>query len=179
MNTLKHSLLPLVLLGLTTVTGCSSNVPLAISQDVAQAPSFTEVQQHPETYNGQSLRWGGTILSTENKQDASWITIVAFPLSDSGRPLESDHSPGRFIAVVDQFLEPLVYSKDREITVRGQLAGTQTLKVGNYPYPYPLLKVDSFHLWEPRDERIEMDAPYYWPYHPYYPTPFYNPRLYY
>lgn len=158
---------------------CSSNIPLDISTEIADAPSFTQVQQKPEAYPDQPLRWGGTILSTENKQNQSWVTIVAFPLSDSGRPLESDHSPGRFIAIIDTFLEPLVYKKDREITVRGRLLSTETFKVGEFPYQYPLIQVDSFHLWDPKPEIIPMYTPYFWPGYPYYPDPYFHRRLYY
>lgn len=170
MNVCKSTPIAILLLMLSA---CSSNIPMEISQDVADAPSFSQIQKQPDSYLGQPLRWGGTILNTQNKQNATWVTIVAFPLSDSGRPMESDSSPGRFIAVIDDFLEPLVYTKDREITVRGKLIGNETIKVGDFPYPYPLLKADNYYLWATKPEIIDVNPPYYWP---YYPSPFYNPR---
>ncbi len=177
MNTFK-----LILISAMTVialSACSSNIPLDISQEVNDAPSFSQIQKQPESYLDQPLRWGGTILKTENKQGSSWITIVAFPLSDSGRPMESDQSPGRFIAVVDDFLEPLVYTKDRELTVRGRLLRTEAIKVGDYPYQYPVLQVDSYHLWAKKPEINQINTPYFWPYYPYYSDPIFNPRPYY
>jgi outer membrane lipoprotein len=162
---------------LLTLSACSSSMPLEISGDIPNAPSFSQIHKQPDSYLNQPLRWGGKILKTENKENSSWVTIVAFPLSDSGRPLESDSSPGRFIAVIDEFMEPLVYSKDREITVRGKLIGTQTIKVGNFPYQYPLIKVDNYHLWAPKPDINEINPPYFWPY--YGPVPYYNRHLYY
>jgi outer membrane lipoprotein len=180
MNLLKLILISAMVT--TTVSSCSSNIPLDISQEVQGAPSFTQIQKQPDAYQDQLLRWGGTILKTDNKQGSSWVTIVAFPLSNNGRPMESDRSPGRFIAIIDEFLEPLVFTRDREITVRGRLVKTETIKVGDFPYQYPLLQVDSYHLWAPKPEINEMNSPhlwpYSWPYYPYYPDPYFNRRLY-
>lgn len=177
MNALKSILISAMIT--VAVSSCSSNIPLNISQEIQGAPSFTQIQKQPEAYLDQPLRWGGTILKTDNKQGSSWVTIVAFPLSNNGQPVESDQSPGRFIAVIDDFLEPLVYTRDREITVFGKLLKTETIKVGDFPYQYPLLQVESYHLWAPKPEINEMNTPYFWPYYPYYPDPYFNPRLYY
>lgn len=174
MKTLNQISISALMLILFTLAACSSNIPLEISQEVPAAPSFSQIQKQPNAYPQQPLRWGGTILKTENKHNESWVSIIAFPLNSNGRPLESDQSPGRFIAVFDQYLEPLVYSQDREITVHGTLIGTETIKVGEYPYVYPLLKVDSYYLWDPRPEINEVNPPYYWPYYP----PYYNLRYY-
>ncbi len=151
------------------LSACSSNIPLVISDPLLGAPSLPEVQSQASGYVGQQVRWGGIILSTENRQDDSRITIVAFPLNDWGRPKITALSPGRFIAVVDEFLEPMVYSSDREITLSGRILGTETLKVGEFAYEYPLVQVENYHLWPTRLDSPNLDARRYWRQYPNYP----------
>lgn len=181
---MEHKISTLALLCVCLVmflSACSSNVPPNIREPFEASPGLSQVLINPESYLSQRLRWGGIILSTENRQNGSQMTIVAFPLNDSGRPRVSGHSPGRFIAVVDEFLEPLVYSRDREITVIGKLVKTEALKVGEYDYDYPVIEVDEFYLWPPKPEVIDYNPPFYGPYYrpyyyPFYPWPHYPHR---
>jgi outer membrane lipoprotein len=124
------------------------------------------------------VRWGGVILDTENRQDTSSLTIVAFPLKDSGEPLVSDTSTGRFIAKFDEFLEPTIFSRDREITVTGKLMKTKTLDVDEYAYEYPVVQVEHHYIWPVRKDPAYSDYPRYWWYDPWYPYPYYYPVYY-
>ena len=151
------------------LSACSSNIPPVISNPLLGAPSLPEVRAEASRYVERQVRWGGVILSIENRHSDSHITIVAFPLNDWGRPLIAEQSPGRFIAVVDEFLEPLVYSRDREITLTGSILGSETLKVGEFAYEYPLVKVDNYYLWPARMDLPNLDAPRYWRHYPNYP----------
>lgn len=123
------------------------------------------------------------ILGTENKLDSSWINIIAFPLSDNGRPQITEQSPGRFFAVASGFLEPLVYNQKREITVIGKLVKTKVSKVGEYDYEYPVIEIEEFFLWPPRPKVVDMEryyyGPYYRPYGPYYGWPYFPHPYYY
>lgn len=154
------------------MSACSSHIPPEIRQSLDGAPSVAQVRDKTDTYLSQKVRWGGVIHHTENKHNASWLTIIAFPLSDRGKPQDSDQSPGRFIAIVDEFLEPLVYSRDRKITVTGNLLRTETFKVGEFPYEYPVIQVDHHYLWPPELEPANYDYPPYWWYDPWY-NPYY------
>lgn len=164
------------------ISACSSHIPPEIKQSMDDAPSMAQIHDAPDSYLSKKVRWGGVILNTENKHNASWLTILAYPLSDHGEPLLSDQSPGRFIAIVEQFLEPLVYSQDRKITVTGKLLRTETIKVGEYPYEYPVIQVDQHYLWPFEPELSDFDHyPYWWSdpwYNPYYPwhSPYYPHR---
>ena len=148
---------------------CSSNIPPVISDPLLGAPSLVEVQSQASGYIDRQVRWGGVILATENRQSNSRITIVAFPLNGWGRPRITALSPGRFIAVVDEFLEPLVYSRDREITLTGSILGTETLKVGEFAYEYPLVQVENYYLWPTRVDSPNLDGSRYWRHYPNYP----------
>ena len=154
------------------LTACSTHIPPEIKQPQVGSPSLEQVIEQAETYTSQKVRWGGVILNTENKQKSSWLTLIAFPLSDRGEPQTSDQSPGRFIAIVDDFLEPLVYSRERKITVIGRLLRTETLKIGEFPYQYPVIQVEHFYLWPPEPEPAVVDYPPDWWYDPWY-NPYY------
>ena len=164
------------------ISACSSYIPPEIKQSLDDAPSMTQVRDTPDSYLSKKVRWGGVILNTENKHNASRLTVLAYPLSGQGKPLLSDKSPGRFIATVEQFLEPLVYSQDRKITITGKLLRTETIKVGEYPYEYPVIQVDQHYLWPVEPELSDFDHyPYWWSdpwYNPYYPwhSPYYPHR---
>lgn len=163
-------------------TACSSHIPPEIKQSPDGAPSVAQVHQATNNYISKKVRWGGIILNTENKVNSSWLTILAYPLSDHGEPLTSDQSPGRFIAIVDNFLEPLIYKKDRKITVVGKLLRTATIKVGGFPYAYPVVQVEQHYLWPVQPDLSDHDHyPYWWSdpwYDPYYPwhSPYYPYR---
>jgi outer membrane lipoprotein len=100
------------------------------------------------------------------------------PLSKNGRPQDTDDSPGRFIAVVPDFLDPKVYSDDRRLTVTGRLQGTETDKVGEFPYTYPIVQAEHYYLW-PREISSPYPPSYYrypwWYYDPWYYDPWYYP----
>lgn len=164
---------------LMLMTACSSNIPPDIREPVEGEVQFMEVKGNVQNHLSRKFRWGGVIIGTENKQESSWITIVAFPLDDNGRPRITDISPGRFIAVANQFLEPLVYSQEREITVTGRLVKTVVQKVGEFDYEYPVLDVEKFYLWPPLAEVEDKEPYYYRPYYPFYGWPYFPHPYYY
>ena len=155
------------------MTACSSPVPPEIRQTLNNSPSVAQVRGQPDSHISQQIRWGGTILETENRENTSWLTIIAYPLTDSGKPRTSAQSSGRFIAIVNEFLEPSLYSSDRLITVRGSFLKTETLEIGEYPYVYPLIEVDHYYLWPKIRTSGYVGYSPYWGYDPwFYP---YNP----
>lgn len=157
-----------------SVSACSTLIPPEIRQPLEGSPGIGEVRDNADAFLSQKVRWGGVILGTENRQDTSRLTIVAFPLRDDGEPRVSDQSAGRFIAIVDEFLEPLVYARDREITVTGKVLKTETLNVGEFAYEYPVVQVQQYYLWPEQIEPAYIDYPPYWWYDPWYPySPFY------
>lgn len=153
------------------ITACSSHIPDSIRVAPENNPLLTDVRKQPSAYISRSVRWGGIILSIENNTDTTRLTVMALPLNSSGEPLASDNGPGRFIAVIKSFLEPLVYSKDRLFTVSGTISGTEIQKVGEFPYEYPLIDVDQYYLWPVPPERDPRDYPDFWwhdPWHNHY-----------
>ncbi len=160
---------------LLLVSACSSNIPPAIKQPLEGSPGIAQVRHQASDYIGQKVRWGGVILEIENKEDSSQLTVVAFPLNDDGQPIPGDNSQGRFLAIVDTFLEPQLYSAKREITFSGHLRRSEVRKVGEFSYDYPVVYAEDYYLWPVREEQSYHDMPPYWWYDPYYPWPYSYP----
>ncbi|NVJ62334.1 MAG: Slp family lipoprotein [Gammaproteobacteria bacterium] len=122
----------------------------------------------------QSVRWGGVIAKVSNEDKQSVIEIVAKPLSSSSRPIDKDETGGRFLAILPEFVDPLIYEKGREITVVGQLSNVIEGKVGDMKYLYPVVMVSGHYLWKPRSEFNDYHhhiGPSFWPYPYYYHYP--------
>ncbi len=161
------------------MAGCAG-VPQAVDQPVSDpAPEFAQAQQNPERHRDETVRWGGTIVGVENARDRSIVEIVARPLRRDSRPNESGVSPGRFLLVTPDFLDPEIYKSGRAITVTGRLGGIETGQVGEYDYPYPVVRASGLHLWEPLPDPAVRHYDPYWddpwmrpwwydPWHPYW-----------
>lgn len=165
------------------LAGCASNIPEQIRSEKGSQITPDEARQQAETFAGQNVRWGGEIISIENKADFTHLTILARRLDVDGQPISSGNHQGRFIAEIDRFLEPSQYPVGREITVFGSFDRTITRKIGEYSYIHPVVKVTTFHLWP---EPIPAEPDYWYdpwdpwgpwgPWGPWYSHPYYHPH---
>ncbi len=166
-------------MALMIVGGCAS-VPQQLDRPLSEPhPAPHEVQRSPDQYRGQVVRWGGTIAAVENTREGSVIEVVARPLENTSRPRENEMSPGRFLIVTDSFLDPEVYTSGKSVTAVGALEGVDVRNVGDFEYPYPVLRAEALHLWPPRPERRADPYPDPWlyPYHyPYWGHPYWRHR---
>jgi len=143
-------------------------------------PPVAAVQSKPEAYIKKPVTWGGVILSSEAKQSGTEIILLAKRLDSSTRPFETDTALGRFIAQIKGFVDPAVLAKGRELSVNGVITGAEKRKVGEFEYLYPVVIVNSYHLWP---VRVKYYDDYYWDpwYGPwYYPYPYHyyrHPRV--
>jgi len=163
-----------VLLLTLLVSACASQVPPLIREAPADSPSLAQVRAHAADYLGRQVRWGGTIIETGNRENATRLTVLGRPLYKAGEPEATDDSAGRFIAIVPEFLDPEVYAPERQVTVTGTLLRTEAGKVGEYPYTYPVVQVEAWYLWP-----VVSEQPYGYPdpwwYDPWYYRPWYGP----
>ncbi|PWK49978.1 Slp family lipoprotein [Pleionea mediterranea] len=128
------------------------------------------------------VRWGGVIARVDNQERQSVIEIVAKPLMSSSRPRDVDTSGGRFLAIVPDFVDPVVYEKGREVTVVGELSDMVEGKIGEMKYWFPVVRTTSHHLWKKRSEvkQVHHWGTSFWPIFPhryyYHPHWRYYPR---
>nr|WP_136249785.1 Slp family lipoprotein [Ningiella ruwaisensis] len=147
------------LLSVLLISACSTvPEPIQIADNVPLV-NFSNVLANPEAENviGEKARWGGRIVSVENKKDVSEIEIIYFPESGSGKPRLSEASPGRFKAVVNGFIDPLVFEPDRVITVIGTVNQPQNGIIGEQNYTYPTVEAIGYYMWKQQsDVRVEQ-----------------------
>ncbi|MCW9023186.1 MAG: Slp family lipoprotein [Gammaproteobacteria bacterium] len=163
------------------LSACASNIPEEIKTAPPLSLELEQVRANPEASVSKQVRWGGIILETQNKKEATWLTVLVLKLNSYGQPITSDNSQGRFIAVVPQFLEPAVYARDRMITVSGKFIRIEKRQVGEFLYEHPVVQVEKHYLWAVEKEMDNFDSPPWWydpwyhpGYHPYY-YPYYYP----
>ncbi|MBW1918361.1 MAG: Slp family lipoprotein [Deltaproteobacteria bacterium] len=153
--------------------GCAPVFSQAMLDQVDRDLSFTAVAADPETYLGKTVLWGGVINQTRPKEGKTELEIVQKNLDRRHRPEDGDTSLGRFLVEYAGFLDPAIYKAGREITVVGEVKGSEVRKLGETDYRYPLIAALSLHLW-PQPIPYER-YPYYWgpPYPYYYWGPYY------
>jgi len=151
--------------GLIVLTGCNT-VPQPIS---GEYNNLTVGAARSES-QPVKVRWGGVIAKVSNQDDQSTIEIVAKPLNRSARPEDVDATGGRFLAVVPEFIDPVIYKQGREITVVGELSKSIEGKVGEMKYVYPVVVVSGHYLWKerPQYQEVHYYGPSYWPVIPYH-----------
>ncbi|MDJ0740715.1 MAG: Slp/YeaY family lipoprotein [Gammaproteobacteria bacterium] len=168
------SLAGLLLLGVV-VGGCASKPPQQLGAAIADAPSTRSVQQGPAAFAGREVLWGGEILAVRNASGSTDVEIYARPLLDNFEPRPDGGDGVRFIARVPRFLDPVEYAPGKRLTVRGRVGAALTRPIGDFPYRYPLVAADAWHLWpayRPPSPSPWYRDPYWdpwWPHSPWGP----------
>jgi outer membrane lipoprotein len=147
--------------------------PHQVMQEVTRDIPCSDVIRTPEAFRGSSVLWGGVIVETITRSNDSLIIVRETQLDFRKRPRNTDDSAGRFIIRHQGFLDPAIYSRGREITVVGVLAGKEERPVGELLYSYPVIEPRSLKLWEQwtdppyyHDPLYRDPFPYPWPIYP-------------
>lgn len=120
-----------------------------------QSLSNLRVNEVPDAgANGETVRWGGTIAVIENTDDGSIVEIVSRPLNGWGRPKRNDQTDGRFIAHLDQVLDPKKVKKGMDVTMVGELTAIEDGSVGEMPYRFPVLSVSKLKVWQSEKQSV-------------------------
>jgi outer membrane lipoprotein len=154
-------------------TACAPAISKKVREEAGEPVPFETLLQRTDGFKGRVVIVGGYILETINETDSSRIAVLQAPLDSQNRPKSSDLSEGRFMVTSSKFLDPVVYSKERRITVGGKVIGSQERKLGNLTYAYPVIEAMEIHLWSKEGKNIEPYCPYYDPwYYPWYRRPY-------
>lgn len=152
------------ILGVLFLSACSSTLPdnLQTSSEV-NLVNFNEVITSETPVAAGKARWGGIIAEIKNLENHTVLEVVYFDLRSYGRPVVKDESAGRFRVYVDEFLDPMVYTEGRSITVLGDFSGAEEGKIGEHTYNFPVIKHAAVHLWKNvKTMRVEYIDP--WPF---------------
>jgi len=174
---MRQSSVLLLILWSLAVIGCSSGVPPAIRGEIAEGTlnpvSVEQVKHDAESYRGELVRWGGSIIAVRNLPRSTEIEVLSRPLDKDGEPRALADGTGRFIGRVPGFIDPAEYVEDRLLTVVGLIEGVETRDVGEYPYRYPLVAISSHYPW-PAPEPDSYPYAYPWTYGGYDYGPWYG-----
>jgi len=162
---MKRKLLPVLLVLFLFACSPFSRQQLNL---VDVTPPFQEIQKAPQKYINKTVLWGGQIIETDVRPDATFIKVVYKDLDYEKRPEEGDRSNGRFMVRYSGFLDPAIYKPGREISVIGAISGAVVQPVGELQYTYPVVESKQLHLWE---RRAKYRRPAYWDY-PFMPFPY-------
>ena len=149
----------LLLIAIASVLlGACATVPKSLQGEYAKTTPRDALAVPPAG----PVRWGGEIIKVEPEADSTCFEILSRPLDVSARPMRSkDSSGGRFIACHAGFFEPELYARGRDLTVVGQITGSEVGKVGAFDYTYPRVAATSIHLWPKRP--VYVADPWYDP----------------
>jgi outer membrane lipoprotein len=131
--------------------GCTPGVSREARSQVTYEGPFSQLQQAPQEYMGETVMLGGEIIETIPATDSSQIVVLQLPL-DGERPGRQQQTAGRFIVRAPQFLDPAIYNKGTLLTVVGRVGGSEPRPIGAYEYRYPLIDAIELRLW-PEEER--------------------------
>ncbi len=146
--------------------------------------SSSVITEDPDMYRGKLFIMGGIIVNTKATEAGSMIEAIYVPVDAMGFLKGVRASGGRFLALYPKkkgFLDPMIYSKNREITLAGEFLEARPGKIEEMEYAYPLFEIKELYLWEERAEYYLMMAPPYPPFYPahrYYDPWYYNPWYY-
>lgn len=125
--------------------------------EVKKAVTPVMAAHSPQAYLGYQVQWGGTIINTQNLQDATVLEVLAYPLNSRGAPRLGQPAQGRFFVQSRDFLDPADYAPGRAVSVGGTITGNQVGRVGEANFLFPLLESSSIQLY--RDLETESVWP--------------------
>lgn len=126
---------------------CAAGISEQSQSQVTYMGTFAELQQAPEKYTGETVMWGGKIVSTQPNDGNTEMVVLQLALGSQDRPQDNDQSQGRFLALSAQFLDPALFSPGTLITVVGRMQGAQKRLIGQMAYHYPVIDIIEVKKW--------------------------------
>lgn len=145
----------LVAATLIGLCACTTGPERSAQGDRRVIPSASA--ERTQELQGHRVEWGGILLDSRNLRGHTELEVMAYPLSEDGRPDTRGRPQGRFIAVAKGYLETAEYAPGRQVTLSGPLAGTRQGSRGEVVYRYPVVEVTDLTLWQ--REYPENSAP--------------------
>ena len=134
---------------LATLTGCASTQEAGDGSDAqSKALTFLQVKAAPDSFKGQSVVFGGVVLTARRLKEGTRIEILQLPLDRSTHPgYDLTPSQGRFIALQREFLDPATLPQGTRVTVTGEVSGSITLPLDEADYTYPVVDIKRLQVW--------------------------------
>jgi outer membrane lipoprotein len=150
--------------------GCASVVPKDFEATADRTLALADIWARPEAFRGRTMILGGEILQVTPKPSGTEVEVLERPLGQRDRPERTDASQGRFLVMMEGFLDPAVYRAGREVTVVGDVEGVTARPIGEVTYTFPVLRGRYLYLWPMREPVV---------YEPVWPYPYWGDRWWY
>ncbi|MCP9451566.1 MAG: Slp family lipoprotein [Nitrospira sp.] len=137
---------------------------------------FVEVGRSPDTFKGQTVTFGGKVLTAKRLAEGTRLEILQLPLDSSLKPTHDlSKSQGRFLAIKKEFLDPATIPAGTFVTITGEVTGAVTMPLDETEYRYLTLAIATLRVWPAEEDRPARLRPY-----PYYvmPGPYWGPYWY-
>jgi outer membrane lipoprotein len=162
---MKKFFVLVMVLGL--LSGCAHVISRNVLKEVDKRIVFADLLRDPTAYKGKVVLVGGVIVDTVNKEEGTLLEIYDTALDYEGKPIHTDRSEGRFLALYQGFLDNAIYQKGRKVTIAGTVQGEKIQQLGETKYHYPYLIVKEIHLWK-KEKPVYYDQYDLYPWGPWY-----------
>lgn len=140
----------LLLFVMVSLFSCAPVVSRELRERAERDLSFSALLRDPDRYEGRIVILGGIIASSLNTDEGTYIEVVQQPLDYRGIPEDTDVTEGRFLILYEGYLDKVIYSEGKKVTVAGVVIGKRVRLLEEMEYPYPLIKSREIHLFTPR-----------------------------
>ena len=130
--------------------GCAGGISTQARSQVTYSGPFTDVQQNPDGFQGQTVIWGGRVIEIQNRDGITEIAALQLALDSKYRPTDNDSSQGRFLIRSTEFMDPVIYPPGTLITVVGRLQGAENRLIGEMDYRYPVIDMVELQKYDPQ-----------------------------
>ncbi|NWF76487.1 MAG: Slp family lipoprotein [Nitrospirae bacterium] len=135
--------------------------------------SFSDINKDPAQFKEKLFVLGGIIVDTKAMPEGSLIEAIYIPVDARGYLKGVSKLHNRFFALFPKengLLDPLIFSRNREITIAGEFMELRQGKIDEMDYLYPLFIIKEIYLW-PETRDYYLYPVYYepFPYRWYYP----------
>ena len=127
--------------------GCTYAISSDLAKQADKTISFDNLLADPDEYKGKLLILGGIITQTTAVKQGTLIEVRQQKLDYWGKPQRTKKTGGQFLVFYHGYLDTLMYSPGRDITVAGEVQGTRSPALGDRQYDYPIILSKELKLW--------------------------------
>jgi outer membrane lipoprotein len=152
---LIHSMYRYIIVAIAFImlTSCMSVIRKDLMDTGTRHFSFADLLKNPAAYQGKLFILGGRIVDTKLTRRGSLIEAIYVPVDWTGALKDIEPPARRFLALYPKdrsILDPVIYKRDRAVTIAAVFEGTETGKIDEMDYVFPSFQVVQIYLWEKR-----------------------------
>jgi outer membrane lipoprotein len=160
-----------VVIAFLLLASCATVISKDLMRQAARNPDLGTLLRDPELFRGKLFVLGGIIARTTLTPSGSEIEALYVPVDSLGYTRRASASAMRYLALYPRekgTIDPLVYKRDRRITIAGVFTGIEKGMVDRMEYTFPVFRIEEVHIAE------EMRYAPAYPAYPYW-DPYWGP----